>query len=215
MLFSNKKTRLPTPAEALPGRDTPICTPENHFVNGNPITPPFPINKEQAMFGMGCFWGAEKKFWQLQGVYCTAVGYTNGYTPNPTYDELCTGLTGHTEVVKVVFDPQIISYLQLLVIFWESHNPTQGMRQEVDIGTQYRSGIYTFSDQQTEAAQESKNHYQNRLTAAGFGAITTEIQPAAEFYYAENYHQQYLAKTPRLSACNIPLEQTGRPPFAN
>jgi len=143
------------------------------------------------------------------------VGYSHGYTPNPTYDEVCTGLTGHTEVVKVVFDPQIISYSQLLVIFWESHHPTQGMRQEVDIGSQYRSAIYSFSDLQTETALESKKHYQNRLTSAGFGAITTEILPATAFYYAENYHQQYLAKTTRLSTCDIPLEQKGRPSFAN
>ncbi len=186
---------------------------DKHFVTGHPLTPPFPENMEQALFAMGCFWGAEKKFWQPGGVYCTAVGYAQGHTINPTYDEVCTGLTGHAEVVNVIFDPEVISFTELLVIFWESHDPTQGMRQGPDFGTQYRSGIYTYTERQMIQALESKHHYQDRLTAAGFSQITTEILEATEFYYAERYHQQYLAKTPRLSACDIPLEQTGRPSF--
>ncbi|WP_305908799.1 peptide-methionine (S)-S-oxide reductase MsrA [Methylomarinum sp. Ch1-1] len=213
MIFSSKKSRLPSPDEALPGRDTPLRKPENHVITGHRITPPFPEGLEQAMFALGCFWGAEKKFWQQPGVYCTAAGYAGGYTPNPTYEEVCTGQTGHAEVVKVVFDPKIISYQQLLIIFWESHNPTQGMKQGADVGTQYRSVIYTYSEEQQQAALASKNHYQQRLKTAGFGAITTEIHPAPTFYYAEVYHQQYLAKTPRLSSCDIPLSHTGRPTY--
>ncbi len=213
MFTASKKTQLPGPDEALPGRDTPICTPGKHAVTGHPILPPFPKGFEQALFGLGCFWGAEKRFWQLPGVYCTAVGYAGGYTPNPSYEEVCTGLTGHTEVVKVVFDPAVISYRQLLAVFWEAHNPTQGMRQGVDVGTQYRSSIYTFSDEQETDALASQTHYQQKLNEAGFGPITTEIMPAPEFYYAEDYHQQYLAKTPRPSSCDIPLSQTGRPSY--
>lgn len=213
MFFTDKKTQLPSPEDALPGRATPVCIPQPHFVNGHPIAPPFPEGLEQAVFGLGCFWGAEKKFWQQHGVYCTAVGYAGGYTPNPTYEEVCTGLTGHTEVVKVVFDPKQISYQQLLIVFWESHNPTQGMQQGVDIGSQYRSAIYVYSDEQERAAQQSLRHYQHRLNTSGFGAITTEIMPVPAFYYAENYHQQYLAKTLKPSSCDIPLSQTGRPAY--
>ncbi|HEY8219585.1 MAG TPA: peptide-methionine (S)-S-oxide reductase MsrA [Methylobacter sp.] len=196
MIFSSKKLTLPDPKEALPGRNTPMSVTNRHFVTGNPIVPPFPENMEQALFGMGCFWGAERKFWQCPGVLSTAVGYTGGYTPNPTYEELCTGLTGHAEAVKVIYDPNIVSYQELLRIFWESHNPTQGMRQGNDIGTQYRSGIYTYTQQQLDEALESKQHYQQQLTQAGFEQITTEIMPAKEFYYAEDIHQQYLAKNP-------------------
>lgn len=167
-----------------------------HIVTGNPTLPPFPEAMQQALFGMGCFWGAERKFWLCQGVYSTAVGYTGGHTPNPTYQEVCTGLTGHSEVVKVIYDPAIVSYRDLLKLFWESHNPTQGMRQGNDIGTQYRSGIYTYTQQQLDEALESKQIYQQRLMQSGFKPITTEIMPAGEFYYAEDYHQQYLAKNP-------------------
>ncbi|MFZ2313709.1 MAG: peptide-methionine (S)-S-oxide reductase MsrA [Methylobacter sp.] len=197
MIFSSKKLVLPDPAEALPGRNTPMPVSTKHFVTGNPIVPPFPAAMEQALFGMGCFWGAERKFWQYPCVFSTAVGYTGGYTPNPTYEELCTGLTGHAEAVKVIYDPSIISYTELLRIFWESHNPTQCMRQGNDIGTQYRSGIYTYTEEQLKEALESKQHYQDRLTQAGFKQITTEIMPASKFYYAENAHQQYLAKNPQ------------------
>lgn len=168
-----------------------------HYVNGNTITQPFPAGIKQAMFGLGCFWGAERKFWELPGVYSTAVGFAAGYTPNPTYEEVCTGLTGHNEVVLVMYDPDVISYKDLLVAFWESHNPTQGMRQGNDEGTQYRSGIYSFDQEQQLAAVQSKNDYGKLLAAAGYGPITTEIIPAPEFYYAEDYHQQYLAKNPR------------------
>jgi peptide-methionine (S)-S-oxide reductase len=170
--------------------------PANHYVNGHPLKPPYPDGMEMAMFGMGCFWGAERKFWQENGVFVTAVGYAAGYTPNPTYQEVCTGMTGHNEVVRVVYDPKVISYEQLLKLFWENHNPTQGMRQGNDTGTQYRSGIYTYSDAQKELAIASKNAYQQALSAAGYGEITTEILDAPEFYYAEGYHQQYLAKNP-------------------
>ncbi|WP_051906961.1 peptide-methionine (S)-S-oxide reductase MsrA [Methylomarinum vadi] len=213
MIFSNKKTQLPSPEEALPGRATPVCTPKFHFVTGNPIIPPFPDGLEQSLFAMGCFWGAEKRFWQQTGVYSTAVGYAGGYTPNPTYEEVCTGQTGHAEVVMVVFDPEQISFQRLLELFWEGHNPTQGMRQGVDIGTQYRSAIYFYSEKQEQAALNSKAHYQERLHAYGFDSITTEILPVPEFFYAEDYHQQYLAKTPRLSSCDIPLSETGRPSY--
>jgi len=170
--------------------------PAQHYVNGHRLLPPFPEGLALALFGMGCFWGAERKFWSLPGVYSTAVGYAAGYTPNATYKEVCSGMTGHNEVVRVVFDPQQISYAELLRVFWESHNPTQGMRQGNDVGTQYRSGVYVYDEAQREAALASRERYQARLTAAGYGAITTEILPAPEFYYAEEYHQQYLAKNP-------------------
>lgn len=196
MFFSTKKVRMPRPDEALPGRSSPIQVEGTHFVNGHRITPPFPEGMQQAMFGMGCFWGAERKFWQVPGVWTTAVGYAAGYTPNPTYEEVCSGLTGHAEVVLVVFDPAKVRYEQLLAVFWESHDPTQGMRQGNDVGTQYRSGIYTFDAAQKAAAEASKRAYQERLTAAGLGEITTEILDAPTFYYAEDYHQQYLGKNP-------------------
>ena len=196
MIFSSKKLILPDFKDALPGRSEPIQVINRHFVTGNPIVPPFPEKLEQAMFGMGCFWGVERKFWQCRGVFSTAVGYTGGYTPNPTYEELCTGLTGHNEVVKVVYDPAVVSYRELLRLFWESHNPTQGMRQGNDIGTQYRSGIYTYSKEQFEEAIASKHRYQLKLNQAGFKSITTEIITAKAFYYAEDEHQQYLAKNP-------------------
>ncbi|MCK9397390.1 MAG: peptide-methionine (S)-S-oxide reductase MsrA [Methylobacter sp.] len=202
MIFSSKKLALPDPKEALPGRNTPMPVTNRHFVTGNPIVPPFPETMEQALFGMGCFWGAERRFWQRRGVFSTAVGYTGGYTPNPTYEELCTGLTGHNEVVKVIYDPAIVSYHELLRMFFESHNPTQGMRQGNDIGTQYRSGIYTYTRQQFDEALESKKHYQHKLTQAGFAQITTEIMLAGEFYYAEDMHQQYLAKNP-MGYCGL------------
>lgn len=191
-----KKTSLPTPAEALPGRTESMPVPSQHFVNGHPLKPPFPSGMETALFGLGCFWGAERKFWQQEGVYTTAVGYAAGLTPNPTYQEVCTGMTGHNEVVLVVFDPKVVSYATLLKVFWESHNPTQGMRQGNDVGTQYRSGIYVYSPEQRQLAEASQAAYQQELKAAGYGAITTEILDAPEFYYAEGYHQQYLAKNP-------------------
>ena len=191
-----KKLALPTPEEALPGRDQPMAVPEKHFVNGNPMKPPYPAGMESALFGMGCFWGAERKFWQQDGVFITAVGYAAGLTPNPTYREVCTGMTGHNEVVLVVFDPAVVSYETLLKIFWESHNPTQEMRQGNDVGTQYRSGIYAYSAAQKQLAETSKTAYQKSLKQAGYGAIATEILDAPEFYFAEEYHQQYLAKNP-------------------
>jgi peptide-methionine (S)-S-oxide reductase len=194
-MFTNK-LRLPTREEALPGRAEPMPIPPAHYVNGHPLELPFPKGLSQAMFAMGCFWGAERKFWQLPGVYSTAVGYAAGYTPNPTYREVCSGLTGHAEVVRVVFDPAVISYEELLKVFWENHDPTQGMRQGNDIGTQYRSGIYFYTDEQRRAAEASRDRFQRELTAAGYGTITTEILPAPQFYYAEEYHQQYLAKNP-------------------
>ncbi|WIF67127.1 peptide-methionine (S)-S-oxide reductase MsrA [Metapseudomonas otitidis] len=190
------KIELPTAAQALPGRETPMPVPEAHYVNGHPLQAPFPTGLEQAVFGLGCFWGAERRFWQQEGVWSTAVGYAGGHTPNPTYDEVCSGLTGHTEVVLVVFDPRVISYERLLAVFWEAHNPTQGMRQGNDIGTQYRSAIYCTSDAQLQAARASEARFQAELDKAGFGAITTEIAEAPAFYYAEAYHQQYLAKNP-------------------
>ena len=196
MALFRKKAVMPTRDEALPGRSTPLQVPEKHFVNGHRITPPFPVGLREAVFGMGCFWGAERLFWQLPGVYSTAVGYAGGYTPNPTYEEVCTGSTGHTEVVKVIYDPEKIDYEDLLKIFWESHDPTQGMRQGNDVGTQYRSAIYVFDEEQRRAAEESKRTYQARLSAAGKGEITSEIVDAPVFYYAEDYHQQYLAKNP-------------------
>ena len=188
--------RMPRPDQALPGHNEPMDVPDTHFVNDNRITPPFPAELEQAIFGMGCFWGAERKFWQAPGVYSTAVGYAGGYTPNATYREVCSGMTGHTEVVLVVFDPRVISYDEVLKIFWENHDPTQGMRQGNDVGTQYRSAIYTTTPDQKRAAEASRAAYQDRLTAAGYGRITTEISEAPPFYYAEEYHQQYLAKNP-------------------
>jgi len=191
-----KKLSLPKPEEALPGREDPMPVPASHYVNGNPLKPPYPDGMEMAMFGMGCFWGAERRFWQQEGVFVTAVGYAGGITPNPTYQEVCTGMTGHNEVVRVVFDPQVISYQQLLKLFWESHNPTQGMRQGNDTGTQYRSGVYTYSDSQRKLAEASRDAYQKALNDAGHGEITTEIVDAPAFYYAEGYHQQYLAKNP-------------------
>jgi peptide-methionine (S)-S-oxide reductase len=191
----DKKT-MPTSDNALPGRAERMPVPERHFVNGAPLRPPFPDGMEQALFGLGCFWGAEKKFWQQPGVFTTAVGYAAGITPNPTYREVCTGMTGHNEVVLVVFDPKQTSYDELLKVFWENHDPTQGMRQGNDVGTQYRSGIYTFDERQKEAAERSRDTYQQSLTKAGYGRITTEILPEPEFYYAEDYHQQYLAKNP-------------------
>ncbi|PAU56323.1 peptide-methionine (S)-S-oxide reductase MsrA [Pseudomonas indica] len=190
------KLELPTAEQALPGRDTPMPVPEAHYVNGNPLQPPFPADLQQAVFGLGCFWGAERRFWQQPGVWTTAVGYAGGVTPNPTYDEVCSGLTGHTEVVLVVFDPQVTSYEALLKVFWEAHNPTQGMRQGNDVGTQYRSAIYTFDAAQRAAAESTRERFQAELTKAGLGEITTEIADAPPFYYAEAYHQQYLAKNP-------------------
>lgn len=191
-----KKLKLPSPAEALPGWAERMPIPERHFVNGHPLAPPYPAGLEQAMFGLGCFWGAERKFWQLPGVYVTAVGYAGGFTPNPTYQEVCSGMTGHNEVVRVVFDPQQVSYVQLLKTFFEAHDPTQGMRQGNDVGTQYRSGIYTYSAAQNEAAHVARARFNAVLKKAGFPEITTEIFDAPEFYFAEGYHQQYLAKNP-------------------
>src|SRR5687768_3768254 len=188
--------RMPRPDQALPGHPEPMEVPDAHFVNDNRITPPFPAGLEQAVFGMGCFWGAEKKFWQAPGVYSTAVGYAGGFTPNPSYKEVCSGLTGHTEVVLVVFDPKITSYDAMLKIFWENHDPTQGMRQGNDVGTQYRSAIYCDSPTQKRAADASRVAFEGRLAAAGYGPITTEIADAPPFFYAEDYHQQYLAKNP-------------------
>ena len=190
------KLKVPTAAEALPGRAERMPVPGTHHVNGNRLEPPFPAGLERAMFAMGCFWGAEKKFWQQEGVYTTAAGYAAGHTPNPTYREVCSGMTGHAEVVLVVFDPKQISYADLLKVFWENHDPTQGMRQGGDIGTQYRSGIYYADDKQRLAAERTREAYQQQLNAAGHGRITTEILPAPEFYYAEDYHQQYLSKNP-------------------
>ena len=194
-MFGKPKS-IPSKAEALPGRNQRMPGPETHFVNRHRIVPPFPDGLSRAMFAMGCFWGAEKKFWELDGVYSTAVGYAAGHTPNATYREVCTGMTGHAEVVLVVFDPKRITYDELLRVFWENHDPTQGMRQGNDVGTQYRSGIYYYDDEQRAAAERSRDLYQKRLSAAGYGPITTEILSAPEFYYAEDYHQQYLAKNP-------------------
>lgn len=197
MSFLLKKTELPTPAQALPGRDRAMLINPLHAVSGNPIQPPFPPHLQKAQFGMGCFWGAERKFWQQAGVFSTAVGYAGGYTPNPTYQEICTGMTGHNEVVLIVFDPSQISYLELLRLFWESHNPTQGMRQGNDTGTQYRSSIDIFDIEQQNLARQTLDQYQAKLTQAGMGKITTEIRQAGPFYYAEDEHQQYLAKNPQ------------------
>lgn len=187
---------MPSSDTALPGREQAMPVPARHFVNGNPMCGPFPAGLQLAIFGMGCFWGVERSFWQLPGVYTTAAGYAAGLTPNPTYEEVCSGQTGHNEVVQVVFDPAVISYQDLLVQFWEGHDPTQGMRQGNDRGTQYRSGIYVFDDEQLQLAEASRDNFQRQLAKAGFGEITTEILPAPPFYYAEDYHQQYLAKNP-------------------
>ncbi len=196
MFSFRKKTRMPTPEEVLPGRSEKMPVPERHYVNGHPLVPPFPAGMEMALFGLGCFWGAERRFWETEGVYSTAVGYAGGYTPNPTYEEVCSGMTGHAEVARVVFDPKVVSYEQLLKEFWEAHDPTQGMRQGNDTGTQYRSAIYTYNVAQRAAAEASRERYAKRLAEAGYGPITTEIREAPEFYYAEPYHQQYLAKNP-------------------
>jgi peptide-methionine (S)-S-oxide reductase len=197
MLFArHKPLSLPTPAEALPGRADAMPIPALHFVHGTPLGGPVPAGQEQAVFALGCFWGAERKFWKTPGVTSTAVGYAGGHTPNPTYEETCSGRTGHTEVVRVVFDPKKVSYDDLLKLFWESHDPTQGMRQGNDVGTQYRSAIYTYSDAQRRAAEASRDAYQAKLREAGFGPITTEVREAPPFYFAEEYHQQYLAKNP-------------------
>jgi peptide-methionine (S)-S-oxide reductase len=207
MLNFRKKAVMPDPTSALPGRPTPMQVPERHYVNGNRIAPPFPEGTRLATFGLGCFWGAERKFWQIPGIYSTAVGYAAGYTPNPTYEEVCSGHTGHNEVVRVVYDPKQVSYETLLRTFWESHDPTQGMQQGNDVGTQYRSGIYAHDAEQRAAAQKSKEMYGEQLKKAGYAAITTEILDAPEFFYAEEYHQQYLAKNPGgycgLGGCGV------------
>jgi peptide-methionine (S)-S-oxide reductase len=196
MRSSTDKLRMPSPEEALPGRQERMRVPRTHFVNGGPLEPPFPEGAELALFGLGCFWGAERKFWKAPGVVSTSVGYAGGFTPNPTYEEVCSGRTGHAEVVRVVFDPGKVSYEDLLRVFWESHDPTQGMRQGNDVGTQYRSAIYTYGEEQRKKAEASRAAYQKALDAAGHGAITTEIREAPDLYYAEDYHQQYLAKNP-------------------
>jgi peptide-methionine (S)-S-oxide reductase len=196
MLFSSRKTQMIDPDRALPGRDAPMPVPARHEVLGTPLAPPFPEGLERAVFGMGCFWGAERVFWQADGMYTTAAGYAGGFTPNPSYEEVCSAGTGHAEVVLAVFDPNVTSYETMLKLFWENHDPTQGMRQGNDIGTQYRSAIYVHGDAQRAAAEASKAAYQERLSAAGYGTITTEIADAGPFYYAEDYHQQYLAKNP-------------------
>jgi peptide-methionine (S)-S-oxide reductase len=194
--FMREKPVIPAPGECLPGRTEPMPVPERHFVNGHPLAGPYPDNTQKAVFGLGCFWGAERVFWQAPGVYVTAVGYAGGATPNPIYEEVCSGRTGHTEAVLVVYDPKLTSYESLLKLFWESHDPTQGMRQGNDVGTQYRSAIYTFSPQQRISAEATREAYQRQLDAAGLGKITTEIGEAPPFYFAEDYHQQYLAKNP-------------------
>lgn len=196
MSWLHRPMQMPRPENALPGRLTPLPAPTHHYVNHHPLQPPFLTGMEQALFGLGCFWGAERKFWTQPGVYNTAVGYAGGFTPNPTYEEVCSGLTGHAEVVLVVFDPAVIAYAQLLKVFWEAHDPTQGMRQGNDVGTQYRSVIYVYADAQRADALASRDIYQQALTTAGHGSITTEIGEAPPFYYAEDYHQQYLAKNP-------------------
>ncbi len=207
------KTKLPDPKDALPGRSEAMPVPDRHFVNGNTLVAPFPAGMETAMFGLGCFWGAERLFWKIPGVYSTQVGYAGGFTPNPTYKEVCTGGTGHNEVVQVVFDPKAVSYESLLKTFWEAHDPTQGMRQGGDVGTQYRSGIYVFNAVQRKAAEASKAAYDKALQARGFNAITTEILDAPTFYYAEDYHQQYLAKNP-AGYCGIGGTKVTCPAFS-
>lgn len=216
MFFGRKKVlELPTAATALPGRTQRMAVPAHHFVNGHRLEPPFPEGMCLALFGLGCFWGAERKFWNLPGVYSTAVGYAAGLTPNPTYEEVCTGLTGHNEVVRVVYDPHAIGYEELLRVFWESHDPTQGMRQGNDVGTQYRSGVYFYDEAQRTAAESSAAAYGAQLRAAGYPDLTTEILPAPEFYYAEDYHQQYLAKNPGgycgLGGCGVAYRPAVRP----
>ena len=201
-MFGRKKTDMPEAETALPGRAQAVEVPPAHFVNGNPLVGPFPDDTETAVFGMGCFWGAERRFWKMEGVYTTAVGYAGGYTPNPSYEEVCTGRTGHSEVALVVFRPTEVSYEELLRVFWETHDPTQGMQQGNDIGSQYRSAIYTTTDEQLETAKRSRDKYQAELTPLGFGDITTEIAPLGEFYYAEDYHQQYLGKNPHGYDCH-------------
>ena len=207
MWMDKKKLTVPGASEALPGRAEKMGVPEKHFVNGARLVPPFPEGIRTAVFGMGCFWGAERKFWQLPGVYSTAVGYAGGNTPNPNYREVCSGMTGHTEAVLVAYDPRRVSYDELLRVFWENHDPTQGMRQGNDVGTQYRSAIYTYDAGQKQAAEASRDAYQKELQRSGYGAITTEIADAPEFYYAEDYHQQYLAKNPNgycgLGGCGV------------
>jgi peptide-methionine (S)-S-oxide reductase len=214
MALFRKKASMPTREEALPGRAEPLKVPDKHFVNSNRIVAPFPAGLKEAVFGMGCFWGAERLFWKLPGVYSTAVGYAGGFTQNPTYEEVCTGGTGHTEVVKVVYDPEKIDYEDLLKAFWESHDPTQGMRQGNDVGTQYRSAIYYIDEEQRETAEKSKAAYQERLSAAHRGVITTEVLKAPEFYYAEDYHQQYLAKNPGgycgIGGCGVKYEEAAK-----
>ncbi len=203
MIFGRTTATLPAPGQALPGRSEPsFDLPEKHAVLGTPIAGPVPDGMAEAFFGMGCFWGAERRFWQLDGVYTTAVGYQGGTTPNPTYQEACTGQTGHTEAVRVVYDPAVVSYEDLLKIFWETHDPTQGFRQGNDVGSQYRSALYYADESQREAAEASRDRYQEAITAAGLGAITTELLPAPSFYYAEEYHQQYLAKVPNGYDCH-------------
>lgn len=201
-MFGTHKSSLPAPADALPGRDAPVEVPSGHFVTGRPLVGPFPESTEIAVFGMGCFWGAERRFWSLPGVFSTSVGYSGGYTPNPTYEEVCTGRTGHTEAVMVVYHPNQISYDDLLKVFWETHDPTQGYRQGNDVGTQYRSAIYTTTDSQLDQAKLSRDLYQSVVGAEGFGDITTEIVPLVEYYYAEDYHQQYLGKNPHGYDCH-------------
>jgi peptide-methionine (S)-S-oxide reductase len=209
MALFRKKAEMPASNEALPGRSIPLTVNPVHFVNGHRIAPPLPEGMREAVFGMGCFWGAERLFWQLAGVYSTAVGYAGGFTPNPTYEEVCSGLTGHNEVVRVIYDPKKIDYEDLLRVFWESHDPTQGMRQGNDVGTQYRSAIYVADEEQRVAAEASKRDYQAQLSAAGRGTISTEIREAPPFYYAEDYHQQYLAKNPDgycgIGGCGVPF----------
>jgi peptide-methionine (S)-S-oxide reductase len=201
-MFGRKAREMPIAEETLPGRDEPVEVPPRHFVNGNPLEGPFPEGTEVAVFGMGCFWGAERRFWKLPGVYSTSAGYAGGATPNPTYEEVCSGRTGHAEVVSVVYDPEEVSYDELLRVFWETHDPTQGYRQGNDIGTQYRSTIYTMTDSQLDQAKRSKDVYQSVLTDQGFGEITTEIEPLNDYYFAEAYHQQYLGKNPHGYDCH-------------
>ena len=201
-MFGRKSTVMPEATEALPCREQQVEVPPAHFVNGNPLTPPYPAGMEIAVFGMGCFWGAERRFWQLDGVWTTSVGYAGGYTPNPSYQEVCTGRTGHSEVVQVVYDPNQVSYDELLRVFWETHDPTQGYRQGNDIGTQYRSAVYTTTDDQLDQAKRSRDVYQRVLTEQGHGEITTEIEPLGDYYYAEDYHQQYLGKNSHGYDCH-------------
>ncbi len=201
-MYGSKKKEMPSSGDALGGRDVPVEVPPAHFINGNPLVGPFPGGTEVAVFGMGCFWGAERRFWQMAGVYTTSAGYSGGSTPNPSYEEVCSGLTGHTEAVMVVFDPGQVSYDDLLRVFWETHDPTQGYRQGNDVGTQYRSTIYTTTDDQLDQAKRSRDIYQAELTPLGFGEITTEIEPLGEYYFAEDYHQQYLGKNPHGYDCH-------------